>query len=250
MNFLAHAVLAQRVDPDPRFVLGAVLPDFAAMAGLEWDDLDDEALQSGVKFHGRTDEVFHAAEDFLALLRVARADLHAAGLERAKRLAASHVGFELLFDGWLARDDELVRSFRSLLLASRRGQHGLVCRWREPYGAWRWGELIEKLLASPVPEAYSDPAFAAESVGRILARRPRFALSAGELDLVRAWMPRAQAMLEAAAEGVFEYTVSRTSRGSPCSTRRGPSSRSSRTSSAASPATMRSSRGPGHRSTT
>ena len=106
MNFVGHAMAACWEQDDPRFVLGAMLPDLAPMCGARMDAVIDAVIAAGVACHHRVDAAFHQCEAFASLCGQARGRLHAAGLARGPVLAAAHVGVELLLDGcWLDDPD-------------------------------------------------------------------------------------------------------------------------------------------------
>jgi len=56
MNYFGHTVLAVRYGGDRAFVLGAMLPDFAAMIRARPPRVDHVDIDSGMRFHWRTDE--------------------------------------------------------------------------------------------------------------------------------------------------------------------------------------------------
>ena len=99
MNFIAHADVARRHRADPRFVLGAVLPDLVPMLGLTItrDDVEP-VVAEGWRFHHVVDEAFHADPYFLAGVRALRDDLRSTPLHTGARRAVAHVGWELLLD--------------------------------------------------------------------------------------------------------------------------------------------------------
>ena len=67
MNFFGHAVVATWHATEPRFVLGAMLPDFAAMIRARPPAARDPELARGIALHHATDEVFHDAPTFREL---------------------------------------------------------------------------------------------------------------------------------------------------------------------------------------
>jgi hypothetical protein len=203
MNFFAHAVLAAARDPDPRFALGAMLPDLARMAGLEYEALDDAALAAGADFHAQSDEVFHASEPFRSLLASARRELAEAGLPRGGVLAVSHVGVEILLDGWLASDRRRREVFDAALLSGGPAAAERRIRWRREGDLAVWRELLRRLRGGELLDGYADPAFVAERLGGILARRPRLALDAAARRAVARWTPGAQLAVAARAEALL-----------------------------------------------
>jgi hypothetical protein len=60
VNFFGHAALAAARQSDPGFVLGAMLPDLAPLAGLRIAAVDAEEVAAGRAFHVAADARFHA----------------------------------------------------------------------------------------------------------------------------------------------------------------------------------------------
>ncbi len=182
MNFLAHCALALEHDPSPRFVLGSMLPDFAAMAGRRIGRLDDAVVAAGVRFHMSTDDAFHATRAFRDLIGWSRDELRAEGLPRASALAVSHVGAELFLDGWIAADRRIVEAYHDALeldaldAADDAWRPGRTSSPETDERSWR--EHRERLLASPLPDGYRDAGFVAARLAVILARRPLLRLDA------------------------------------------------------------------------
>lgn len=188
MNFFGHAVLGALERDEPRFVLGAMLPDLCSMAGLQLKHAQDETIAAGVAQHHRVDRAFHACAPFVAACSGALATLEAQGVSRAAARAVGHVGSELLIDGALADRAQARRAYeRALELATLPGtldglsfrdgsQRHLVCT------------VATRLSAAPIPERYREPAFVHERLTAILARRPRLALARDDHAKVRAWL--------------------------------------------------------------
>lgn len=179
MNFFGHALTAAWADPDPRFALGAMLPDFATMAGVRQPDPDDPAIGAGVAWHHRTDAAFHECADFSALIDRGRAALLASAVGRGPALAASHVGIELLLDGELCADARVVDHYRAALAC----RAALVPAIRA---------VVDRLAAAGAPHWYRDPDEVTRALLRILGRRPRLALAPADLGAVRRWLGEVQ----------------------------------------------------------
>lgn len=191
MNFVGHAMAARWQHDDPRFVLGAMLPDLAQMCGAKLLAVDDEVLAAGVACHHRTDAAFHEARGFAALCAEARAWLRAAGLARGPVLAAAHVGVELLLDGCWLDDPAVDRAYLDAVGHATRLPAGVVA-WAHEEHARRFAALGERLHAAGSPRAYRDPVEVGLRLARILARRPRLRPAPGdEAKLVR-WAEAAQ----------------------------------------------------------
>jgi hypothetical protein len=182
VNFFGHAALAAARQGDPGFVLGAMLPDLAPLAGLRIAAVDAEDVAAGRAFHFAADARFHADPRFVSWAVEAAALLQARGIARGPARGAAHVGVELLLDGWLAESAGVPSLYRRALGDAPALAAGI--RFRAGASARPFPELCARLLAAPLPEAYGRPAFVAERVVRILARRPRLALAVREQDAV------------------------------------------------------------------
>lgn len=214
VNFFGHAWLAAGRNADPRFVLGAMLPDLAPMAGLRLRGADDAALSAGIAHHLAVDAAFHALPTFQMLTADAARALQRAGVRRGPARGAAHIGIELLLDGWLARRCGVPDAYRTALAYAP--QLGALLRFasgrlraqnttRATGGAaWTFPELCRKLAASPLPEAYAEPSYTAARVAAALARRPRLALNPAERNACAAWLRPAARTLAASAESLLD----------------------------------------------
>lgn len=190
MNFFGHTVVALRVNDDPRFALGAMLPDLLKMGQLAYESIEDELIRAGEAFHLLTDEVFHRAPSFRALLQLHRRNLTAAGVSRGCALAVPHVGVELLLDGWLARERRWLRDYEVALDSFVPG--GAAIHWTTPDGDVKWRELRGRLREGRLVEAYRDPELVARRLIAMLARRPRLTLAARDERVVETWTREAE----------------------------------------------------------
>lgn len=195
MNFFGHATVAAWMSDDPRWVLGAMLPDFASMSRARLRGARDGAVTAGIALHHATDEAFHGAPTFLELCGQGAETLEAAGLGRGAARAVAHVGTELLLDGLLLDDAEAARCYR-----------GAVALPREPLGllfheggAARFAALDARLREHDLPEDYRSPERVALRLEPILARRPRLAFAPRERPAVVAYLERTQRALSRAA---------------------------------------------------
>src|SRR5262249_28657560 len=144
VNWYAHAVLAERISPDPGCVLGAMLPDLAAIVGVRALVPDAGPLAFGMRLHASADAAFHAAPEFVARVAAGRAALEAEGLARGGAWGAAHVGVELLLDGWLAQRTPPSPTFAAALaLAARLADDARL--FRPAPDAARWRLLCERL---------------------------------------------------------------------------------------------------------
>lgn len=184
MNFFGHAVLASRRDGAPGFVLGSMLPDFAAMSGARVDQVHRPDLAAGVDYHHRTDAVFHAAPSFRAQLARGTRALRARGVHRGGAMGAAHVGVELLLDGVLAADPVARSAYLAALAVDLEG----AVSWATRDGHERFRDLVERLADHGVPDDYGDPDVVAGRVARVLSRRPRLSLNPDDVTEVRNWL--------------------------------------------------------------
>ena len=204
MNFFGHATVACMHSEEPRYVLGAMLPDLTSMAALRIDAVVDSDLARGVALHHETDRRFHATPPFRALCASALDTLERAGVSRASARAVGHVGSELLLDGLLSGNSRVRAAYaHSLEVALRDRLEGAVS-WRGDTDASQLRALLERLLWSPLPEAYRDPELVSDRLYTILARRPRLALQEADREPVRAWLRLAVADLERDADAILE----------------------------------------------
>ena len=184
MNFFGHAVLASRLGGGPDFVLGSMLPDFAAMSGARVQRVHRPDLLAGVEYHHRTDAVFHAAPGFRAQLARGTRALAARGVHRGGAMGAAHVGVELLLDGALASDAAAREAYVAALSVDLED----AVSWETAGGYDRFRGLLERLAAHGVPDDYGDPDVVATRVARVLSRRPRLSLNPDDVTRVRDWL--------------------------------------------------------------
>jgi len=203
VNFYGHAVIAA-TRRDSEFVLGAMLPDFISILGARPPRLEMGSLASGVAFHHRTDAVFHDSTVFRALQERATHHLSARGVRRGPTRAVAHVGVELLIDAALAGPPTTLESSRAAdawyLAALELGSEPLsgVSWQRQPSDeTQRLMGLCQRLRDAGVDRFRVDAAQAMSDLTRILARRPRLALSDEETGAVREWAAEAFVVVKA-----------------------------------------------------
>jgi hypothetical protein len=203
MNFFGHATVACQQRDHPRFVLGAMLPDFAGMASVRLERALDAELAEGVALHHETDRLFHALPGFRAVCASALATLEPQGVRRASARAVGHVGSELLLDGLLAADAGARRAYAHALVTALEEPLDRLASWHTGDAAKRVQGLIARLHASPLPQAYRDPEFVCDRLYWILARRPRLSLQASDRSPVLTWLDWAAAQLEREADSIL-----------------------------------------------
>ena len=212
MNFLAHAVLAADERPDPLFVFGSMVPDFAHMAGLRHRGSRLTAVGDGVDYHHACDAIFHELPRFLDALARERRALRELGLPTGPARAVSHIGVELMIDGGLARRESAVELYRRAI-SDPRVEAGDAVDWSvdprrsEDLGVGeRWSRAYARLRHGRLPVAYGDPEFVAARIAGVLAPRPRLAVPEERSAAVGEWAKAALPRYAAVAEKFVEET--------------------------------------------
>jgi hypothetical protein len=182
VNVLGHTQVALETGrDDPDFVLGAVLPDLASMAGVRLASRSTlgGALGDGVGCHLRADEAFHADARF----RSGAADLRRAvagrGVASGPARAVGHAGWELMLDGTLvggAAEDAFFAAVREAGAAAARAL--------APADGERWAAFLSRFGARTVRLRYDEPRWVAERLHAMLSRRARLRLPAGQVGAV------------------------------------------------------------------
>ncbi len=189
MNFIGHAAVALWERRDPAFVLGAMLPDLANMAGLRLPrSLASAALAEGVAHHHQVDDLFHADAAFTALTQLTLDRLSALGVPRGPARGVAHVGVEMLLDGELLRDLEVQDAYEGALtqLSLVRGL------FPAPIDQARWDALALRLHAHGAPHDYRDTDAVALRLMHVFKTRPRLALDSESEQIVRRTLPDVQ----------------------------------------------------------
>lgn len=185
MNFFGHAAVACWRSTEPAFVLGAMLPDFAAMVGARPPGVADVAVAEGVAFHHRTDDAFHDARTFRQLMNESMLDLVGAGLERGRARAVAHVGVEILLDGVLADSREARNAYRAALTHASSVRTTL--EWRSASEAAAYASLLTAMLGRGISRQHTTPPVVARRIEHALSSRPRLAIEPSSVPLVEAW---------------------------------------------------------------
>lgn len=209
MNFFAHAAVASLYGRDARFVLGAMLPDFASMLGRLQLLVTDPELARGVAFHHATDAAFHEVSDFVRLVAEARATLTAGGMGKGPARAAAHIGVEFLLDGALARNPTGRTAYISALDEATAGDLGI--RWSAETDRHRLRDLLLKLLEYGVPDETPAPSAIARRIRRVLESRPRLAFDERHESAVAEWVVRARPAVVGCTPSILDELSSRLS---------------------------------------
>jgi hypothetical protein len=181
MNVLGHTFVAQANGAsDPEFVLGAVLPDLASMAGVRLARADlPEVVGRGVRCHLRSDEAFHGHPAFRRGQQAIRVDLAERGLPSGPARAVAHAGWELLLDGTLV-GSPTEAAFRAALAVGARATAAMSER-----DGRRWlGFLGRRPGAGGL--RYDDPRWVADRLHAMLATRRRLSFAADRVPEVAA----------------------------------------------------------------
>ncbi len=202
MNFLGHAVIASEYDRDDRFVLGAMLPDFASMVGLRLAEIRDPSVASGVALHHETDAVFHATPTFVELVNTTTAELREAGVRRGPARAVGHIGVELLLDGWWVRGHGVPAEYERALEIAPSVESQLSWRAEAPKDVL--ARACRRLQELEIAAGYADPALVTRRLERILSRRPRLAMDARDRGLIEDWTHDAVPRVAAVAPALWK----------------------------------------------
>ena len=187
MNYFGHTVLAVSCGGDRAFVLGAMLPDFAAMIRARPPRVDHADIDSGMHFHWRTDAAFHRSADFRRLTRQAVDWLAARGVRSGSAQAVAHIGVEILLDAALSEDQPAQRAYLGALKGATDRELGRHLTWASADERERFDHLRARLLDRGAIAGDIAPETVAERLRRALADRPRLALDDSAVLAARDW---------------------------------------------------------------
>ena len=205
VNHFAHAWVASRQSPEPRFLLGAILPDLSAFLRIRLPEMPDSKVRAGIAFHHATDRVFHALPAFRAYTRAGSTYLVRRGLTRGPARAAAHVGIELLLDAWLSRHRrEALQHYRTALWHCDTLEFPLDTRDRTRISAF-----AQRLAIGDPATGLEAPGEIARRIARTLEPRPRLRLPEAQLEPLNDWLARAQDGMGAAPLALVHETLSR-----------------------------------------
>ena len=192
MNFFGHAAVALWRSPEPAFLLGAMLPDFAAMIRARPPVVLEPQIGAGIAFHHETDRVFHDAAGFRSLCSEAFGELLERGVRRGSARAVAHIGVEILLDSVIARREPRARdAYLFTLEESHERALGRFLEWQTQDDQGRFSSLLDALASRGTSVDTLAPELVAFRVTRALTGRPRLALDErAELE-VRGWADRA-----------------------------------------------------------
>jgi hypothetical protein len=202
VNYFAHAWIASRVRPEPRFVLGAMLPDLAGFLRIRLPEQRDADVAAGMALHRATDAVFHALPGFRERSRAGTGALRDVGLERGAARAASHVGIELILDAALAAGSPTTLAHFGDALAE-----GGAVDCPTPETARGIQQLVERLSGFDPGRDLGAASRITERVRRTLAPRPALALRPADIPPLERWLRETEAGLAPDAECLASHTL-------------------------------------------
>lgn len=189
MNFIGHVAVALWDSEDPEFILGAMLPDLANMAGLRLPrELREGPLKRGVSHHHQTDEHFHSESTFTDLTQSTLDRLQGLGVPRGSARAAAHVGVEMLLDGELVREVHVQDAYASALTQLPTVRSLFATSLEQA----RWLALEQRLCSHGMPHDYRDTDTVVLRLTHIFRARPRLALSRESEQIIRSTLPDVQ----------------------------------------------------------
>jgi hypothetical protein len=198
VNFFGHACIATWYETTPGYVLGAMLPDFAGMLGMQLADCEEPSTARGIRLHHATDAAFHALPDFIGLVSGARQTLESSGLAKGPARAVAHVGIEILIDEVLTADAHARAAYLKALDHALELDSNCVLRSRR--GATeeldvRWKRLIQALRGRGMSECARAPEEVAERLTRAVSGHPRLAIDAAAERHVGRWIVNARPLV-------------------------------------------------------
>jgi hypothetical protein len=177
VNFFGHAAVASWTSAVPGVVLGAMVPDFATMAGARVVSAERDAdLAAGIAIHHATDAAFHALPSVTGLMRELDGHLARLGCARGPRRAVAHVGVELLLDGVLVAEPSYRVAYTRAL-----AYDASALAWREADDAERFAQLLSRLRTHGVPDDLRRTDAITARLSRMLRHRPLLAPSPDDL---------------------------------------------------------------------
>jgi hypothetical protein len=211
VNFVGHIAAALETGHEHdrvRYLVGAALPDFAAMARIRLGPASDAALASGVALHHAADTVFHADSWFLDLERELREELSLEGLPAGAARACAHVGPELLLDGVVIEQLEVrlaVGEVYEQLAQPPREIVEIVAGGERV----RWRSELTAITARLDPAGYRNANVVARRLHAITSRRSRLSFDGSLIAVVAHRMRAIRPYVEATAAGVVERVAAR-----------------------------------------
>jgi hypothetical protein len=204
VNLLGHTYVAlAHGRDDPEYLLGAVLPDLAPIAGVRVRGRSGlpGAVGDGVRCHLRADRAFHAHGGFREGAAALRRAVAAAGVASGASRAVGHAGWELLLDGTLV-GTEVEEAFH----AGVRDAGEQVAGALGPDDRARWAAFLARARGGGRLR-YDEPRWVAERLHAMLARRPRLRLPDDQVATVAGALAAHAGAVVAAAPAVLRDTA-------------------------------------------
>jgi hypothetical protein len=204
VNLLGHTYVALAGGrDDPQYLLGAVLPDLAPMAGVRVRSRSDlpGAVGAGVRCHLRADRAFHAHGGFREGAAALRRAVAAAGVASGPSRAVGHAGWELLLDGTLV-GTEVEHAFHVAVRVAGDQVAGVLA----PEDRARWAAFLARARRGGRLR-YDEPRWVADRLHAMLARRPRLRLPDHQVATVADALAAHAAAVVAAAPAVLGDTA-------------------------------------------
>lgn len=191
MNFVGHAVVAGRERAGGAYAFGAMVPDLRRFARGEPLAVVDDEVDGGIASHHRVDAAFHDHALFRGWMRELVAAMPVA--DRGAR-AAAHVAVELAIDGVLLRTDAAA--------------YDDALGWAGAVLDGPWGEVVARMRAGAVVEAYATATGVADRVVAVMERRPRLRPIAPRRDDLAVAVATVLPSIEPAVSGLVTELVS------------------------------------------
>lgn len=163
---------------------GAMLPDFAGIVRARVAHVSDAPLAAGVALHHAVDDAFHGADAFIGLCAAAHEALTVSGVEHGHARAIAHIGTEMMLDACLIEEPRSA----ALYLAALEAAPALLDAVRTHGERQRLDAFVLRIRGYGLPVGYRDDAFVAARIQDALAPRPRLALTAAEIAVLRPWI--------------------------------------------------------------
>lgn len=208
MNIVGHVAVAvrERDVPPVEFLVGAVLPDVAAMHRTKVRDATG-ALADGVAFHHACDAAFHDLDWFRDRMYELRG-LLVDDLPRGAARACAHAGVELLLDGVLMDDADVDAAVTDVFGRLAAPEPAMIDAAPDADRA-AWRTHLERVGTHLQPQRYRDPAWVATRLHAITARRPLLAFDEEGVEVVAAALARVQPTIRSSGDDVVRRVQAR-----------------------------------------
>ena len=189
MNFIGHLHVARWRSVAPGYLLGAMLPDFASMAGVKLGEPEDALVRSGIAMHHRTDGAFHHQPVFVSLMQETLLALTERGVARGPARAVGHIGVEMLIDGELVHHEGIDAAYDQALAFASTLDRDETLTSETRAGLTR---VHSRLRAHGAPYDYRNTEAVVTRLVRTLSGRPRLAISPEDAREVALELPDVQ----------------------------------------------------------